>query len=311
MKIRNWWNPKRGKKIGLCALAAIPVSFVVAAQVVQPPAGVQSFPVADQGFDSSNPSAFPPGCSQFMIVNVRGTSIIPSSSPKDNLTEAFTQDFTSLALADHQSDPQDEYVPYDTPSGFTWAAAVLAIPATVIAVLVHDPFPASVVDREALAAYGELSSGVTDTSNYLLPLLGKCRSSIFILDGYSFGAWVVKDVYNALPAAERGRVLLVAFGDPTFDPSHSWDDAGNYFSVFSGVAGPKPFTGPYAAAAGRNNPYSTYVGPQVRDYCMRYDLVCQKFGTVNVHLDYVNKGLVNTAAQWAFTRWQQGIPLGS
>lgn len=53
MSIRNWWTPKRGKKIALGAIVAIPVSLVIAAQVVEPPIGSQDVTVADQQFDSS------------------------------------------------------------------------------------------------------------------------------------------------------------------------------------------------------------------------------------------------------------------
>ena len=56
MRLWNWWNVKRGKKIGLCAIVAIPFSLIVAAQVVQPPVGSRDIAAADQALDSSDPS---------------------------------------------------------------------------------------------------------------------------------------------------------------------------------------------------------------------------------------------------------------
>jgi hypothetical protein len=53
MSIWNWWNTKRGKKIGLYAIIALPVSFIVAAQIAWPAIGSLGVPTADQQFDSS------------------------------------------------------------------------------------------------------------------------------------------------------------------------------------------------------------------------------------------------------------------
>ena len=251
MRIRNWWNKDRGAKIGLLAVAAILMSFIVAAQVAHPPAGVEDISAADQAFDSGG--TLPPGCSQFMIVNVRGTRDPGDTSNTDTVTKAFTDDFTNVIRAGGlpASARDYQYITYDTPTLNT-LLHVVGIP--------HD-----------------LHSGVVNTDNYLLPELNKCWNSIFILDGYSFGAWIVKDVYNALPNSQRQRVLLAAFGDPTFDPFHGWDDGGTYRQL-PGIYDIASFAGPYAARAGRNNPYPGYAGPQVLDTCLRNDLVCQSFG---------------------------------
>lgn len=282
MRIWKHWNANRGKKIGLFAVVAIPMSLIVVAQVVQPAAGIKDIPAADQAFDSSG--NFSPGCSQFMIVNVRGTRASGDTSNTDTTTKSFTDDFTKVILAGglSQSAREYHYITYDTPTLST-LLSVVGIP--------HD-----------------LHSGVVNTDNYLLPELSKCSNSIFILDGYSFGAWIVKDVYNALPNYQRQRVLVASFGDPTFDPYQSWDDGGSHGQTF-GIYAIVSFSGPYAARAGRNNPYPGYTGPQVLDTCLRNDLVCQSCCSVGVHENGYTPLWTLNAAIWAFNRWRAGIPV--
>ena len=281
MRIRNWWKKDRGAKIGLCAFAAV-LSLIVAAQATHPPAGSQVNVATDQAFDSSG--TIPSGCSQFMIVNVRGTRDAGDTSNRDAVTVSFAEDFTNTILADGMSASARSsiYITYDTPTLNT-LLHVVGIP--------HD-----------------LHSGVVNTDNYLLPELNKCWNSIFILDGYSFGAWIVKDVYNALPDSQRQRVLVVAFGDPTFDPLQGWDDAGTY-QLLPGIYEAASFAGPYAARAGRDDPYPGYSGPQVHDTCLRDDLVCQSFGNTAVHENDYPPLWTLDAAIWAFNRWQAGIPV--
>jgi hypothetical protein len=77
MRLWNWWNVKRGKKIGLCAIVAIPFSLIVAAQVVQPPVGSQDVAAADQALDSSDPST----AALILTTAVSNWSIVPDPGP--------------------------------------------------------------------------------------------------------------------------------------------------------------------------------------------------------------------------------------
>jgi len=86
MRIWNWWNPKRGKKIGLCAIVAIPVSLVIAAQVVEPPVGSQDVTIADQQFDSSGLGT----AALILTTAVSNWPIIPDPGPAADVQYTLT-----------------------------------------------------------------------------------------------------------------------------------------------------------------------------------------------------------------------------
>ena len=185
---------------------------------------------------------YPDGCPILQIVNVRGTALGGDHGATDTTTKDFSGDFTKLAEGIPNL-PQPIYIPYDTPTANTYY---------------HLNLPSTAYD---------LYSGISSTQKYLLPMLRKCPTTVFVLDGYSFGAWITKNVYNQLSNVQRKNILLVAFGDPTFDPFQSSDDAGTYNRWLPGLVEISSYAGSYTVPAGRNGPYYGYTGPQVLDTC--------------------------------------------
>ncbi len=279
----------RRQRFFIAAVAAIAILIFAAAELMTPSAGSQRMAVAQLRAYIPSSYLYPDGCPVLQIVNVRGTAASGDHGNSDTTTNDFSRDFVQLTSNAHYPKPANQFITYNTPTLST----------------LFNP----------LGASHDLSSGVTSTNKFLLPMLKKCPTTIFLLDGYSFGAWILKDVYNALPSSERKNVLLVAFGDPTFDPFQSADDAGTYHHWLTGIGKWFAYTGPYTVTAGRKNPYAGYTGPQVLDTCLKGDLVCQGAvgpNAVKTHFSYTNDnpdGWVQKAAQWAFNRWDAGIPL--
>lgn len=104
---------------------------------------------------------------------------------------------------------------------------------------------------------------------------GPCakRSRLF-LAGYSQGAEVVDDVFQALPTRPRQLVDGVAlFGDPRFDPAQALPvDVGTFNHSHGGVA-PYQFH-PAIGTFGTLVSYAALDAPAVRSYCANHDQIC-------------------------------------
>lgn len=134
-------------------------------------------------------------------------------------------------------------------------------------------------------------------------LAGRCNElTDIVLIGYSQGAQVAGDVYQALAPDQRSRVIAVTLiGDPRFkgsgaEPPNFGDYSSSLNGVLDSVGAPRVFA---------STQYSW-----VRSYCVKGDpvcnfsltnaAVCQAAGGACVHTNYFYQGYgARTYTQWA------------
>jgi len=177
-------------------------------------------------------------------------------------------------------------------------------------------YPATKVDLFNPVAYAgnypaSVNEGYDTLDTALGDFLATCTHAYVILVGYSQGAHVAGDVFDAQILTDKQRIILVMFGDPLFSPyqpsvdqpqSGKW----TYSSKLSGVY-------QFYTNIMRSIPASSIAN--VRSYCLKGDPVCNyskpnaaacvaKLSTCP-HMFYQTKGWTTTASNWAVTRWRQ------
>ncbi len=177
-----------------------------------------------------------------------------------------------------------------------------AVDYPAIDVLWWDPaYPANYVSSE----WAGRDSLLKSVRNFLQ----FCPTTYAVIAGYSQGAQAAGDAYALFTDEERKHIAaVVEFGDPVFNPDKSQNlvNVGTYSRQLSGIllqTGYDPQTIPGKWQA------------RVRSYCVKGDPVCnyQKRDIPPCiaslpacgHLQYVNRGWTNMAAQWAVGRWQR------
>jgi len=135
----------------------------------------------------------------------------------------------------------------------------------------------------------------------LMPLLNACPNFHFVLAGYSQGAHVAGNAFQ--DAKYPKNIMLVMFGDPRFNHKQRKVDAGD-FGPFDGIYSPKQSPRKISGNTAGN----------VTSWCTGGDPVCNGYPpfiascAVNVllnqcpHTLYVERGLVDDAAQWVETQ---------
>jgi hypothetical protein len=162
-----------------------------------------------------------------------------------------------------------------------------------------NPYPAVAITLSDLSGDGSRSykasvaSGQRDLLRLVVLVRSHCPSTRVILTGYSQGAQVAGNVYQALsPALRAGVLALVLFGDPSFNAGDGAVDRGT-FARLSGVFGARPR-------------FVVARGSTVLSYCNRYDPICQhplplldyvRYG-FSQHLDYPARPYERAAASY-------------
>jgi len=158
--------------------------------------------------------------------------------------------------------------------------------------------------EKALAYKHSVERGVANLVDVVKARAGRCANVKLVLAGYSQGAHVIRDALPKLQtfASQIGAIAL--FGDPHFDPhSHAAVKGGTFEPSRHGLLGlprsdfPKPFL------------------PRIATYCLRHDLVCQRWGGSAAHERYApqyTEAAARKVAEWlGLRRTRQCVPAQS
>ena len=171
------------------------------------------------------------------------------------------------------------------PAGYGW---VLGQIVTTVVARTTVPIKAVplVYDANADTLVG-VNSGITNLVAYVEGRAKACRSTRFVLLGFSMGAYVIGETLSTAPrypgvvttrfsTATSGRIAaVVVYGDGGFNAASAPVAAGTYAP---GVSGRLPR--PVSALSAWNS--------RMRDVCNADDVICQSTGTsAAAHQDYV------------------------
>lgn len=201
------------------------------------PEAVASVQLTGKGYGSmpARPSTPPTDCAPYILLDTRGSD---DPTGLSRPAAKFLQIFRGFARPSTVAPIMNPYPARGNYARFT--GALLSLPA---------------------GYHGSVVTGKNWLRNKLRSLMTSCRSTKFVLTGYSQGAHVAGDIYHELSPAERGRVLGVAlFGDPFFHPKDS-SARGSFQTWRSGGLGLRRFG-----------------SARVFTYCQRGDPVCQGLG---------------------------------
>jgi cutinase len=180
------------------------------------------------------------------------------------------------------------------PAGYGWVLGQI-----VTTVVAKTTVPVKAVplayDANADTVVG-VNSGITNLVAYVEGRAKACRSTRFVLLGFSMGAYVIGETLSTAPrypgvvttrftTATSGRIAaVVVYGDGGFNGSSAPLAAGSYTP---GVSGRLPR--PVSALSAWNS--------RMRDVCNADDVICQSTGTsAAAHQDYVK--YADATASW-------------